>query len=68
MIWPFAELMGKMRNIQENLVNSKRYKSKFCDNSNFCLKLGPKEEKFIQIYLVISRTLIIHNSKEKSSL
>jgi hypothetical protein len=26
----------------------------------------PKEEKFILIYLIISKTLIIHNSKERS--
>jgi hypothetical protein len=34
-------------------VNSKLYASKFSDNLNFCLNLRPKEEKFIQIYLVI---------------
>jgi hypothetical protein len=38
------------------------------DISNFSLYLCPKEEKFIQIYLVILKTLIIHNSKEKSVL
>jgi hypothetical protein len=50
------------------LVNSKLYNSKSSDISNFSLNLGLKEEKFIQICLVTSKTLIIHNSKEKSVL
>jgi hypothetical protein len=41
---------------------------KFYDISNFGLNLSPKEEKFVCIYLVILKTLIIHNSKEKSVL
>jgi hypothetical protein len=44
------------------------YNSKFRHDSNFSLNLGPKEEKFTQIYLVISKTLIIRNSNEKSAL
>jgi hypothetical protein len=44
------------------------YNSKFCHNSIFCLNIGPKEEKFVQLYLVISKTLIIRNLKEKSAL
>jgi hypothetical protein len=39
--------------IQENLVTSKVYNSKFLDILNFSLKLHTKEEKFTQIYLVI---------------
>jgi hypothetical protein len=42
--------------------------SKFHDNSNFSLNLHPKKENFIQIYLVISKTLEICNLKEKSAL
>jgi hypothetical protein len=39
---------------------------KIClDILNFSFNLRPTEEKFIQIYLFISKTLIIHNSKEK---
>jgi hypothetical protein len=53
---------------QWNVVNSKLYNSKFHDDSNFTLNLRPKEDKFIQIYLVISKTLIIRNSKEKAAL
>jgi hypothetical protein len=41
---------------------------KFCDISNFSLHLQPKEGKFTQIYLVISKNLIICNSKDKSVL
>jgi hypothetical protein len=48
-------------NIQLNVVNPKLYNSKFRNNSDFGLYFGPKEEKFIQIYLVISKTLIINN-------
>jgi hypothetical protein len=40
----------------------------FCDNSNFSLNLHPKEEKFIHVYLVILKTLILRNSKEISAL
>jgi hypothetical protein len=39
------------------LVNSKLNNLKFHNNSNFSLNLGPKEEKFIQIYVVIFKTL-----------
>jgi hypothetical protein len=42
--------------------------SKFYDISKFGFNLGLKEEKFIQIYLVISKTLIICNAKQKSVL
>jgi hypothetical protein len=42
--------------------------STFHDNSNFSSHLCPKEEKFIHIYLIILKTLIIHNSKEQSVL
>jgi hypothetical protein len=38
---------------------------KFCDNSNFSLNLCPKEEKFIQFYLVNSKISIICNLKEE---
>jgi hypothetical protein len=44
------------------------YNLKFCDNSNFSFNLHPEEEKFIQIYLIISKTLMICNSKQKSAL
>jgi hypothetical protein len=50
------------------MVNSTLYDSKLHDISNFSLNLGPKEEKFILIYPVVSKTLISHNSKEKSVL
>jgi hypothetical protein len=39
----------------------------FCNNSNFILNLCPKEEKFIQINLFISKTSINRNSKVKSA-
>jgi hypothetical protein len=52
----------------KSLVNLKLYNLKFCDNLNFSLNLGPKEDKFIQIYLVILKTLIICNYNEKSAL
>jgi predicted transport protein len=42
-------------------VNSKLYNLKFCHITNLSLNLYPKEEKCIQIYLVISKTFIIHN-------
>jgi hypothetical protein len=44
------------------------YNYKFYDILNFSLVLHAKEEKHIQIYLVILKTLIICNSKEKSAL
>jgi hypothetical protein len=50
------------------LVNSKLRNSKFHDDSNFSLNLHPKEERFIQIYLVILKNLVICNLKEKSAL
>jgi hypothetical protein len=40
----------------------------YCATSNVSLKLRPKEKKSIQIYLVISKTLIICSWKEKSAL
>jgi hypothetical protein len=49
--------------MQLNLVNSK-----YRNILNFGLNLSPKEEKFIHIYLVISKTLIVCISKEKSVL
>jgi hypothetical protein len=50
------------------MVNSKFYNSEFCDILNFSLNLCPKEEKFIQIYFVISKMLVSRYSKEKSVL
>jgi hypothetical protein len=51
-------------------TNSKLYNSKFCDlDLSLNLRnLRTKEEKFIQIYLVISETLKIRNSKGKSAV
>jgi hypothetical protein len=43
------------------------YNSKFCNNLNFSLNLPPNKEKFIQIYLVISKPLI-RNLEEKFAL
>jgi hypothetical protein len=40
------------------MVKSKLYNSKLRHNSIFYLILGPKKEKIIQIYLVISKTLV----------
>jgi hypothetical protein len=44
-----------------NLVNLKLCNLKFLDTSNFSLDLCPKEEKFVEIYVVILKTSIIHN-------
>jgi hypothetical protein len=56
------------KDIQQNLVNSKLYYSTFYDTLNFSLNVCPKEEKFVQIYVVISKTLIICNLKENFAL
>jgi hypothetical protein len=42
------------------------YNLKFLSISNSGLNLCPMEEKLIQIHVVISNTLIMHNLKEKS--
>jgi hypothetical protein len=39
--------------VQENLVHSKNCNLKFLSILNFSFNLHPKEEKFIEIYLVI---------------
>jgi hypothetical protein len=46
----------------------KHYNLKFHCISNFDFNLDHREEKFMHIYLAISKTLIICNSKGKSVL
>jgi hypothetical protein len=55
--WACLKYQGTVK-----LVNFKHY------NSNFSLNLLSKEKTFTQIYLVISKTLVICNLKEKSVL
>jgi hypothetical protein len=53
---------------QYNLVNSKLYNSIFHIISNVSMNLNPKQKKkIIHTYLVISKTKIIHDSKENMS-
>jgi hypothetical protein len=49
----------------QRVVNLKLCNLKFLHNLNVSFNFHPKKEKFIQIYLVNSKTLVIHNAKKK---
>jgi hypothetical protein len=65
-----GRVFGPKRGEVNDGENSEPHNSKFCDTGiwNISLNVSSKEGKFIQIYLVILKTLIIHNLKEKSVL
>jgi hypothetical protein len=65
---PHTVRTRSVNEIQRNLVKLKLYNLKFLSILNFSLNLHPKEEKLLQIYLIISKTLKIRNSKEKCVL
>jgi hypothetical protein len=64
----FPKLKTNYVNVHSKTWLIRNCNSKFDGILNFSLNLHPKEEKVIQIYLVILKILIIRNFKEKSVL